>query len=430
MTGQRGFTLIEMTVVIAILAIVALFSFSLIAVLSQGDDLNQSVNQVRSVIERGRARSVSRQARFEVLVDFANNTLMPLERQPVAFFPFETLNDSITNPMALGAGAAIDHEYPRRREGGALSLGRDPMSRQRGVVNIAWSPGLDIRKPGDGISVSFDVLVEAGVVYGGLRSGHSLVSKGGEWDIRIAEVGDNGVVFSASAAGVTVISRETPLPPFSWGRIEMVVSPDALRLYVDGVPSVARFNSPPTGSAGNTQVRIGAEPCIPLLMDNLKIERLQGAGDIRFEGTVLVPPGILDLTPASARNELEALLTGGTWGRSSGPGTANAAPPPMDSAPMLGGEGQMPVKKALIYFDESGNLDTQFHSGPVTLMLAARSPDNDIVLRGVKVGLSGALTAITYSLEPRVAQSAPLPASTAGNTDEVPPAPAGEGAAE
>ena len=121
-SADRGFTLVELMVVVAIMALLASMGIGLFASLGGRNALEVVGGEVTSLVRR--PRNASREERFPVriILDSATGSIRAVGRRTVALFRFE--DDDLMLPDPVGF---FDPELPLTEPGGA-STGADPMA--------------------------------------------------------------------------------------------------------------------------------------------------------------------------------------------------------------------------------------------------------------------------------------------------------------
>lgn len=104
-TGSRGFSLIEMLVVIGILAITAIVTIPNVIAWRNGMQLRAAVNELRSDLESAKTRAVKQNATVTVAFDPTAGQYRMTYLDPVA-------NTILLKSQTLPAGVRIDTENP------------------------------------------------------------------------------------------------------------------------------------------------------------------------------------------------------------------------------------------------------------------------------------------------------------------------------
>jgi prepilin-type N-terminal cleavage/methylation domain-containing protein len=379
--GRRsGFTLLELMVVIAIITIVAWIGFSLIGVLRGGDPLESAVAAIKGTVTRSRAQALATQSRLNLLVDFENNVLTPLERRTVVNFSFESDMGSFGRFIVLGPNAywlgrdSTDPPDTPMLNGGSLDL-------DGGTARIPMMGDLAPERGADGVAVGFSVYP----YFTGNFTGVLVAPESGAWSLEVESADGGGAWLVAKADGATAEAK-VPMPAFQWSDIELYVSPILLQLQVNGVPSTAilgqRSLSFPSGLG--VDVLLGSTGMPRCQFDDLRIDVVTKGEPVPLSRAVLLPPG------ASAD---VAITPGQAWQPQPGAITVAAdelsdAPLPLTSAetwdPTL-----PPPRRALIGFDSKGALDQSMHQGRVILDLIHRGPDGNIQQMTVEISPAG-----------------------------------------
>ncbi|NUQ34430.1 MAG: prepilin-type N-terminal cleavage/methylation domain-containing protein [Planctomycetaceae bacterium] len=385
---QAGFTLMELMVVMAIVAMLSLAFVTAMGSIRAGDPLERSVADIRTVILRGRSEALASGARFELVVDYENNRVLPVTRRAVGFFGFEGGVETFGALLDLSDNAAIEGRYTPRRDGKCLSI--DPAGGSSSVripPNTAYNP----ETPEDGIAISFDICPR-------VNNGEmgTIIAKGGQWSITIE--GKPNKVCEVSArtgfAGAPMVAP-VPLAAYAWGRVELIISPHSTRLYVNNVPAAA-LAGVKLGSNDQSPVIIGGASTVRFYMDNLRIEQVNTGEAFELpQGAWLVPPGA-DLKKTVDESLFDPPPPDGTSTQpqtSQQTPTAPPAPLPLDSTPNPDEtEDKFPARQALIFFNEQGQLDLNFHFGPLRLVLAGRSDDGFAYRHFLDISVMGAVT--------------------------------------
>jgi prepilin-type N-terminal cleavage/methylation domain-containing protein len=375
----RAFTLIELMVVLAIMAVVGWAAFGLTASLGRGDPLTSASANLRAVIARGRSQALARHSRFEVFVDFETGSVQPLSRRPAASFSFESSFGAFGRPITLNKPAALTADMIKapgepRLDGGCLDVpaGGGASFQVEAELAAEQSPG--------GVSVSFDFYPRADS--SGSPPLGRIIGAGSGWSIDAEMDKDsvNTVRITASLSG-TPVTAAVPLALYNWSTVELTASPLTLTLVVNGVPSSGRLRGTEKSDSGyGGTISIGRGP--DFLMDNLRVDAIQLGDGVEMANAVLVPPGG-DILLAIDHKLFTPLDAGAI---PSAPDALGVNDPfqPADTLP--------PVRRAIIFFDESGGLDSSRHGGPLILRLARRGKEATTEVIDITISTTGVVT--------------------------------------
>ncbi len=392
MLGQRGLSLVELFVVISIISALSLVFWSLLAGLRGSDPIEQFEAQLHALVERGRAKALAENSRFELYLDYENNTLQLFERSPVALYSFERTIDPFGKPLHLKGGAHLSSEGIRLN-GKALYL-----SGQRGQaasVELPFDAGFNPLDQAGGVVVSFDLFVDAMVGETGV-----ILERGRQWSIEVVRT-EGDVCWLEARIQDLVLEVPIGVAIRSWSRVELVINPRFPGLYLNEIPVLAGLREERQRMALDLQDRspiiIGGSRNFSFALDNLRVERQSTNRDIQLEEAWFLPPGS-DPKRAS-RGELwsdspEDLLEERTKVRisdgSQEDGGGALLPLPLDSSPRPEHTPDgLPVRAALIFFNQRGELDRNIHSGDQRIILLSLAEDGREILHQVTLSSLG-----------------------------------------
>lgn len=137
MTGRRGFTLLELLVTVAIIAVLMSIGLGVMVRFSRKDELEATTNRVRALLRR--ARNASQEERFatRVELDPVRSELRAQLRTTVTRFRFEDVPQPAPNATETPPAFALQ---------GALSFSMDVTGGTPGAGR--WGNGLAFERPG------------------------------------------------------------------------------------------------------------------------------------------------------------------------------------------------------------------------------------------------------------------------------------------
>jgi prepilin-type N-terminal cleavage/methylation domain-containing protein len=378
-TSRRGFSLLELMVVISILIVAFLVFATFLGPGATGPSIERSARSIRSLVAGIRQSSSTRKVHSELVIDYKHDQVVALARRRLVTFSFD--GDGIAtvgsgNTIgALGGDAIIQasRQY-MLRDGAALEL-----PDQQSSFTIPWMESFDTRGDYQGIAVSFDYFPLS-------TQPGSLCAMGSVFTIRVADARPNAVRLGLVCGGVSVDSS-TWISLYRWATVEIACSRYGVSLYVDG--RVSEGVIPDTGfsvpAATNVDVRLGGVDC---RIDNFEMNSLVSSQTLQLVDVSLVPYGVT--AEAEAKGDAEDIFD---WkaeppkpsGPTTGPGSGSA-PPPATGVPST------PVPAIVhVYFDASGKLDPARHPGAMKLALIAIDA-GEIVRMEVTIHPLGAVT--------------------------------------
>lgn len=356
--GRRGFTMLELLVVISILIIAFLVFATFLGPGSIGPSLERSAKAIRSMVTNVRQNASVRKVHSELVLDYKNDRIVALARRRLATFAFEGDNWSVGsgNLIALpegDAGVAASRGL-MLRDGQALDL---PDSQSRLVV--PWVEQFDFAGDYQGMAVSFDYFPRAGVT-------GNLCTMGSVFTISVSEARRNAVKLTLSCGGVTVTSNSWCVL-YRWMTVEIAVSRYGVTLYVDGrlnegvVPD--GFEVAP--AAGNN-LRLGGVPC---RIDNFEMNSLVSSQEYQLDGVQFIAPGVDPELEGNMRAEHIYDWKPEADEGIDGPITQSDSDTTQPVGPTTGLPLDPPPAIVHVYFDPSGKLDPAKHAGAVLVYL-------------------------------------------------------------
>jgi|GEM_PF-5035461 len=391
--ARTGFTLIELMVVISIIGLVALVFTGFMSGSYGGSALDAGVRELRAMVQRGRAQSLARNSRFELLVDYQANTFSLLERRPVGFFGFESAFGRYDLSLILGSGATI--VQPWRPMDAPQSLADSTAAQTATMTNLMDGSALAIARGGSatipwkssyastddqiGVAVSFDLRPNA--LEGEVGT---VISRGSQWNVRINKTERGSCELTASVGSTDFIS-DVQIPASSWSHIELVVSTIAPRLYVNHIEIPVGINSWPSANGDPSEaVTIGGAGSVEFWIDNLRLEELNAGRAVELDDEVrLIPPGVL-----GTYEELVSVYEGSVWEKADYLPYLSQADGKVYAAGTMDPSQPYPRTKELIYFNDRAELDMAFHPGSVRLNFIA-DVDGEYQVSRATIGVMG-----------------------------------------
>jgi prepilin-type N-terminal cleavage/methylation domain-containing protein len=377
--SQRGFSLLELLVVVFILVLAFLVFATFLGPGATGPSIERSARGIRSLVTGIRQSSSTRKVHAELVVDYKHDQVVALARRRLVTFSFDgggTATVGSGNTVgSMGGGALIqDSRRYLLMDGAALEL-PGPQSN----FTIPWMETFDTRGDYTGIAVSFDWFPLG-------SNTSSVVAMGSVFTIRVVEARPNSVRLALDCGGATAES-ETWLSLYRWASVEIACSRYGVSLYVDGRVSEGTI---PDGfsvaDAAGTDVRLGGVPC---RIDNFEMNSLVSSQTLQLADVQLVAPGVS--AKLESTGEAEGIYD---WKaappKPNSPVTGNSpvgtAPAPVTGLPLA------PVPAIVhVYFDASGKLDPARHPGAMEICLIAVD-DGEIVRMVITIHPLGAVT--------------------------------------
>jgi prepilin-type N-terminal cleavage/methylation domain-containing protein len=354
--SRRGFTMLELLVVISILIIAVLVFATFLGPSSIGPALERNARGIRTMVANVRQNSSTRKVHSELVIDYKHDRVVALARRRLATFAFDGDSPTLGSGNVIGdlqGGATTTADRTLQLvDGGALELPDTQAS-----FSIPWMPAFDVAGDYEGMAVAFDYYPIPG-------GGSTLVSMGSLYTIQVAHGPRGAVMLSLVSGGATVTARSY-LAPYRWATVEIAVSRYGVTLYVDGRVNEAAL--PPDGfsvpQASGTVTRIGGVSC---RIDNFEMFSLVSSQVMQLTDVQLVPEFVdpaLEIAGAAEdiyRWEPEPPANGPITG-----GNAPAEPPPDPSLP----SGVPAIRH--VHFDTAGKLDPVRHTGAVFIHMVA-----------------------------------------------------------
>lgn len=365
---RRGFTLLELLVVISIMTMAMLAFATVIGSRSSGPALERTASVITGMVAGVRQGAAVRKVHGEIVLDYKNDRVVALSRRRLVSFAMED---------DVGSGDAIG-----RRSGGAAIIGTRSVALRDGKClelptssssfTVEWQPSFDTSGDYEGIALAFDYCPLEGMDQMGLPLpiNGGLVSMGSVFNLSVPAARPNSVRLALSTGGVTVYSMGW-LACYRWHRIELAVSRYGVSLWVDGRldEGVITTDDFMVSPAAGQDLRLAGTPC---RIDNLEMFSLISSQTLQLEGCSFIP---VDVDPMKeVLGEAEGIYLDKSLPPSTGPITGPAAPEitgpgtglPIDPVPAI----------HHIYFDTAGKLDPARHQGAVEVYLVSISGDD------------------------------------------------------
>lgn len=350
---RRGFTLLELIVVVAILIMVVMVFATFLGPGSVGPSVERAARGIRAMVTNARQNSSVRKVHSEVVIDYRRDQVITLARRRLATFSFD--GDSPT----VGSGNIVATTAGETRfEGGRGKMLRDGVALELPTPDsrftIPWMQTFEVGGDYQGVAASFD--------YFPLAAGNQICTMPGVFSVAIGDTRRNAIQLrlTSGAAGVTA---ETWCALYRWVTIEVAVSSYGVSLYVDGRLSEARLPEGfQVGSAAGREVQLGGAPC---RIDNFELNALVSSQNFALDGAQFVHPGVDPMLEATM--QAEEIYRDHNEERREGPITPSGddAPPP-EGLPRT-----PPPAIAHIYFNTAGKLDPAKHEGAAYLYLVS-----------------------------------------------------------
>lgn len=398
-----AFTLIELLVVISIISLVGLVFAGFISTSYGGTDTDAGIRQLDALIQRGRAGSLARNNRFEVLVDYRLNRLTLMERRAVGFFGFESAFGRYDLKLLLREDSALVRNWRPPSapdpEGDPLAVPMGQLSTLKdghalgilpgGSAEIPWKSRYTSSDQELGIAVSFDLNPSA---FAGEMG--TILSRGSQWNIRISDTERGFCKLAASIGGIDFIS-DVHIPASSWSSVELVVSTIAPRFYVNSIEIPPSTTVLPASPGDPTEsLMIGGAGSLRFLMDNLRLEELNAGRVVELGNDVrLIPPGV-----RNTREEMIAVYDESVWEKEEYQSELNR-PQRVQPAGTLDPLQSFPSTREIIYFNDRAELDLAFHPGAVTLHFIGEDGD-EYEIKDATIGTLGTLTTKIIPMPP------------------------------
>ncbi|MCA8939128.1 MAG: prepilin-type N-terminal cleavage/methylation domain-containing protein, partial [Planctomycetes bacterium] len=276
--NRRGFTLIELIVVIALIAMITGVFLASFGVFTAGDPLRIATFEIRGLVEKGRSLALARQSRFEMLIDYERNEIHSWERRPITFFGFGGELGADEYLISGNLKAKPPNYYENLHTGAALAVWAGARS-----FTIAEDASFTAKSEHEGIAFGFDFSPQ---MDGGMAV--RIIGQR-DWHVQVDRTVGRVTYLSALIHGIPYTSK-VPVGYGEWAQIEIVISNRSPRFYVNGVAADLAFGARAkresvaaamenlrSGKAlvGAGSIIIGGGTTIaPFLMDNLRIDKL------------------------------------------------------------------------------------------------------------------------------------------------------------
>ncbi|GIK53911.1 MAG: hypothetical protein BroJett014_28840 [Planctomycetota bacterium] len=404
---RRGLTLVELLVVISILMLVMLMMTMLAGSLKSGPPLDQAVAGVRAMAARVRQLSSTQRVHGEIVLDYKNDRVVALARQPHVAFAFE---DAPGSKQAAGSNGILG-EY----DGGATTVNSRQFHLRDGACcelpsnsatfRIPWLAQYEVEGDYEGAGLSFDFFPM------GTAPGR-LVDFGSTFTLSVSEYTGGACRLSLTCSGETVTAKTLCLA-YRWATVEIAVSRYGIRLYVDGrldefVPRRDFRVMQASGSA----VSFSGFPC---RLDNVQYFSLISSQELEIGPNVqMVPEGVwADL---ELNGEAEDIFD---VDAKKDPKSTNPNAVPDMSLNREGLPDTRPPAIRHVFFDDSGKLDAAIHGGAVFLALVTRGANGPervlVIFHPLGAVTSEAVDRFPWEPDPEAAPKAPAqPPSNSG----------------
>lgn len=256
---QAGFTLLEIMVVMAIMAVVLGMSTAFLQQMNRGYKFTSAAAKVVTTIRQARNFSLASRTYSQVVIDAKTGWIQPLGQKPVAVWHLETGTEDASGGHALGGtgdptAGKVGNAVLFASAGQFLDAGRcNKFGAQAGVSISAWFYGMS-----NPTGILFD--------FGGA--------------LKVEWLADGAV--QATGPSGDVKTPEGVFVPGRWTKVEVVYDRELLVLAIDGVRMAAKAgNEPMQLSAASFTIGHAKKPYIG------KVDEVQLAAIIRPDRVVL-----------------------------------------------------------------------------------------------------------------------------------------------
>lgn len=364
----RGFTLLELLVVVAIMTIALLAFATVIGGRSAGPALERTASVITGMVANVRQNASVRKVHSELVFDYKNDRVVALARRRLVTFSMEDdVGSGDTIARRAGGAALLSSRALALRDGKCLDLPAPGSS-----FTVSWAPHFDVGGDYEGMALSFDYCPTEGMDPRGLPvyATGGLVSMGSVFTISVTTVRENSVRIALTCNGVVVHSSSW-LATYRWHHVEIAVSRYGVSLWIDGRldEGVIKTDNFSVNPAAGQDLRLGGTTC---RIDNLEMFSLISSQTLQLEGCQFIPE---DVDPMKeALGEAEGIYQDKTIPPNSGPVTG-------PGAPEITGPGTgLPIDPVAairhVYFDTAGKLDPVRHQGSVEIYMVSLQGDD------------------------------------------------------
>ena len=239
--STAGFTIIEMMVVMALIAMMVGATFAMFRSMGRTNTLDSTANEINSIIRRARSTSLARSSTVELGFELyrEQGVVRSHLRRPVTHFHFEEASGAEVVLGTSGFRGQISDATTTAlgRTGRALQL----FGEEGSCVEVPADPRLDCTT---GVSMSCDVFVErldsntylirrASNYFVGIRNG--FLFGGGTFKGTVALPPRPGETEIRSVDTAIVVVAIEPVPARRWVHVEFVLDQRGGRLFMDDV---------------------------------------------------------------------------------------------------------------------------------------------------------------------------------------------------